>query len=459
MTTSHDVETRLLALCDDVLARAKAAGASGCEAYAERVTQTSANVEQNELKGASCAEHEAVGIRVLLAAHGGDKTGFAYVNHLGARSIDDAIADALAIAKASPGDPANGLVTPLPGKVVAGLWDDAIAGLQPADVVDNAVRLLDGARRVDRRVSVDNASFAATTGVSAIVSSGGMRAAASEASATWGLFGMALDGDEIGSFDDVFEASRTLAAVDVEGAAKRYAGRVLSLLHPREGNSYRGKVLFSADAFEEIFLEALLESVDGDAVAKGKSRLKGKLGKVVAARGFTLVDDGTVAGGLGSAPFDREGLPHRRTVIVGDGSLHTFLYDGRAARRASQRPTGHAQGSARTLPSIGTTNLKVAPGTATDEELMRELGDGLYVGRFAGDVDAVSGDFSGVAKGSFLVERGKRTAPVKETLIAGNVFAGLERMIAWGSSLHRNMATLCPHVLIDGVDVTAGTSE
>jgi PmbA protein len=455
MTATTEIERHLLALCDDIVARAGRAGASGCETYAERVTQTSASVEQNELKGASFAEHEAVGIRVLV----GDRTGFAYVNHLGDESLDDAIADALAIARASPGDPANGLVAPLPGRVVRGLWDDGIASLEPADVVDSAVRLLDVARNHDRRVSVDNASFAATTGANALASSAGIRAASSEASATWGLFGMAVDGDEVGSFDHVFDAARTRAAVDLKGASTRYAERVLSLLDARAGKSYRGKVLFSSEAFEEIFLEALFESIDGDTVYKKKSRLKDKLGKTVATKGFTLVDDGTVAGALGSACFDREGLPHRRTVIIGDGSLHTFLYDGKAARRAAQRPTGHAQGSARSMPEIGTTNVMVAAGDASDEELLRELGDGLYVGRFSGNVDSVSGDFSGVAKGSFLVERGKKTTPVKETLIAGNVFVGLEKLVAWGSTLHRNMATQCPHVLVDGIDVTAGSAR
>lgn len=458
MTTTGDVERRLLDLCDDIVNRARFAGADASEVYAERATLTSASVEQNELKGASFAEHEAIGIRVFVKANDGVRSGFSYVNHLGDDSIDDAIADAVAIAKASPGDPANGLVAPLPGKVVKGLWDDAVAALQPDDVVDDTVRLLELARKVDTRVSVDNASFSATTGVNAIVSSGGVRAASSEAAATWGLFGMAVDGDEVGSFDHVYDAARTLAEVDVKKAAHEYAHRVLSLLDPVDGRTYKGRVLFSSEAFEEIFLEALFESIDGDTVHKGKSRLKDKLGKRIAVNGFSLVDDGTITGALGSASFDREGLPHRRTVIMGDGVLHTFLYDGKAARRAGKKPTGHAQGSARSLPGIGTTNVRIGPGTADDEDLLRELGDGLYVGRFSGNVDAVSGDFSGVAKGSFLVERGRKTSPVKETLIAGNVFTGLEKIVAWGRHLHKNMATLCPHVLVDGIDVTAGAA-
>lgn len=441
----------LLDLCDDVLARAAKAGASAAEAYAEYVKQTSASVEQNELKGASSAEHAAVGLRVLV----GDRLGFAYVNRFDDDALDEAIADALAIAKASPGDPANGLVTPLPGKVVKGLWDDALATLPPSEVVKRTAALFDEARKVDARVSVDNASFAATLAHSAVVSTAGVRAAASETAASWALFGMAVDGDEVGSFDAYSAGARRLKDARTAAGARRFGETVLSLLGPRAGKSYQGQVVFSADAFCEIFLDTLFEAIDGDVVHKGKSRLKGKLGQRVASPGFLVVDDGSKHGGLASGAFDREGLPHRRTVVLGDGVLHAFLYDGKAARRAKTRPTGHALGSARNLPSIGTTNVEVGAGSATDDELLRELDDGLWVGRFSGNVDAVSGDFSGVAKGSFLVENGKRTAPVKETLIAGNVFDCLTRVIACGKERHQVMATSCPWVLVDGIDVTA----
>lgn len=450
MTTAGQ---HLLDLCDDVLARAAAAGATAAEAYAEYVKQTSASVEQNELKGASSAEHEAIGLRVLV----GDRLGFSYVNRFDDEALDQAIEDAVAIAKASPGDPANGLVDPLPGKAVKGLWDDALAVLPPGDVVKRTAELFEVARKVDRRVSVDNASFSSTLAHSAVVSTAGVRAAASETAASWALFGMAVDGDEVGSFDAYSAGARSIKEARTAAGAKRFGETVVSLLDPRAGKSYQGKVLFSADAFCEIFLDTLFEAIDGDVVLKGKSRLKDKLGKRVAAPGFLVVDDGAKHGGLASGAFDREGLPHRRTVVLGDGVLHAFLYDGKAARRAKTRPTGHALGSARNLPSIGTTNVEVGAGAASDDDLLRELGDGLWVGRFSGNVDGVSGDFSGVAKGSFLVEKGKRTSPVKETLIAGNVFDGLRHVLACGKLRHQVMATACPWVLVDGVDVTAGT--
>jgi len=108
------------------------------------------------------------------------------------------------------------------------------------------------------------------------------------------------------------------------------------------------------------------------------------------------------------------------------------------------------------MPSIGTTNLRMSPGDLDDKALFAALGDGLYVTRFSGNVDEVSGDFSGVAKGSFLVKRGRIVAPVKETLIAGNVYDLLQRIVGIGSAVKRTMATEAPAVLVDSVVVTTG---
>ena len=98
----------------------------------------------------------------------------------------------------------------------------------------------------------------------------------------------------------------------------------------------------------------------------------------------------------------------------------------------------------------------MSPGDRSDVELLADLGNGLLVNRFSGNVDEVSGDFSGVAKGSFLVKNGKKIAAVQETMIAGNVYELFNRILARGSTLHRNMTTECPYVLVDGLTVTAG---
>jgi PmbA protein len=453
----------LLDVCDVVMKRALHKGASQAEVWGEHVTATSASLEQNELKGAQVAEHEAFGIRVFVkdAASGAQRMGFAYVNRKEGAALDEAIDDALHIARASPPDAAHKLVEPLPLRPVGGLCDPAVAALTADEVVALARRLLIAAKERDGRASVDSGSVSSQAGTAAIATSNGIAAADVDAAISWGLFGMAVEqkkggGTEVSSFDHVNDAARFLVDVDVDAAGRKFAEQVVKLLRPKKGHSKKGAALFSADSFEEIFLGALLSAIDGDTVFKGKSRLKGKLGERIASKGFAVVDDGALAGGLASGAFDREGLPHRRTVLVGDGILHHFMYDGKAAARAGTRPTGHAGGSARSLPGIVPTNLRVAPGNFGDDELLRRLGEGLWIGRFSGNVDEVSGDFSGVAKGSFWVKNGKKTTPVQETLIAGNVYDLFNRIDAMGSTLHRNMTTLCPEVLVDGVTVTAG---
>ena len=109
------------------------------------------------------------------------------------------------------------------------------------------------------------------------------------------------------------------------------------------------------------------------------------------------------------------------------------------------------------MPGIGPTRLLVAPGKASLEELLREAGEGLYVGRFSGSVDEVSGDFSGVAKCSFRVRNGALAEPLKETMVAGNAFAVLKALRGLTTQRKRLPGLLLPHALVDGVDVSSDT--
>ncbi len=373
----------LLDVCEVLVRRAQKRGASQVEVFGERATTLSSSVEQGALKGAQSAEHEAFGVRVFV----GDKVGYACVNRRDPKALDEAIDDAVAIARAAGGDPGNDLFDPIPHRPVYGLCDPTLRECSVEDAVALALKMVDAAKDEDARASIDSGSVSISYGESAIANSRGLAVCDDDGGVTYGVFGMAIDGDEVSSFDHAFEAKRALKDVDVDVVGRDFARRVTALLKPRAGKPYAGKVLFSADAFEEIFLSALLSAIDGDMVLKSRSRLKGKLGARIAARGVSIIDDGTRAGAIGSASFDREGRPHRRTVLVGDGVLHRFMYDGKTARRAGTMPTGHAQGSARSMPSIGATNLTVCAGNATEASLFAELGDGLFMKRFSGNVD------------------------------------------------------------------------
>jgi PmbA protein len=184
------------------------------------------------------------------------------------------------------------------------------------------------------------------------------------------------------------------------------------------------------------FLGIVGGMLSADAVQRGRSLFAGREGDEVAGEALRLADDGTDPEGPGSAPFDGEGSPTRRTPLVEDGRLLTFLFDARTARVAGRETTGNAsRGSYRSPPSVSTTNLVLEPGEATLGELVGQAGDGLYVTDVAGlhsGVNPVSGTFSVGASGR-LIEGGELGAPARELTIASDLVSMLRAVLAVGS--------------------------
>jgi PmbA protein len=193
-------------------------------------------------------------------------------------------------------------------------------------------------------------------------------------------------------------------------------------------------------------------------VRTGKSRLRDRIDQPIAADAFELVDDGSLAGRPGSGSFDREGVAPRSLPLIERGVLRSFLYNTREARAAGrERSTGHASGGSRNPPGIGPSNLLVAAGPLAEAQLVAEVERGILLNRFSGNTDPVSGDFSGVAKGSYLIERGTEPVPIQETLISGNLFELLEALS--GVARERRWidgSVLAPALRLEGVSVTAG---
>ena len=176
--------------------------------------------------------------------------------------------------------------------------------------------------------------------------------------------------------------------------------------------------------------------LSADAVQRGRSLFAGKEGEEISSPLLRVADDGTLPDGLASAPFDGEGSPHRRTELIEDGRLRTFLFDARTARKAGRETTGSAvRGSYRSPPSVGTSNLVIEPGDASLEQLVERAGDGLYVTDVAGlhsGVNPISGNFSVGATGR-LIEGGELGAPVREITIASDLVSMLKTVLAVGS--------------------------
>src|SRR5262249_46548545 len=213
---------------------------------------------------------------------------------------------------------------------------------------------------------------------------------------------------------------------------------VLGNLGARPAESYTGPVLFAPDAFLELFVAPLVAAASAIAVQRGRSPLAGKLGQSIAAPALDVHDDPLDRQLAGAGAFDRDGQRCGKHAIVEGGVLRGFLYNTYAAAVEKRASTGHAAGTPRSVPGLGAHALAVAPGRAGGRaDLEHALGRGLFVQRFSGTIDPASGDFSGVAKSSRWFEGGALAGPVRETLVAGNVFALLPRIAALSSTSER----------------------
>jgi PmbA protein len=176
------------------------------------------------------------------------------------------------------------------------------------------------------------------------------------------------------------------------------------------------------------FIGVISSTLNGEAVVKGRSLFRDRIGETVAAPSVTLVDDPTNPKAYTATDVDGEGLAARRNVLISDGVLRQFVHNSYSARRAGTVSTGNAtRGGFAGTPGVGCLALSLVPGTRTQEELIADVDDGLLVQQMQGlhsGVNPISGDFSTGAAG-LLITNGTVGAPVREITIAST----LQRML------------------------------
>ncbi len=447
---------RLLDLCNDGLTRARRAGADEAEAVAGWRRGVDTRIENGDIHTVETSEETVIGLRVMISG----SVGFTTANGLESSTLDACVEEAVGQARITPPDANTGLPPACETTAIERLHDPRIAAIDVTSTTAMATRMIERIRERDARVRIDSGGVSAGESTVALATTTGNSHHEAGTSCGGHLFGMAVDGDEVASFDYDGESTRDFDRIDaaLEEMTDRFANKCLSGLGSGSGQSFNGSVVLSPEAVAEFLLPNLIGAICSDAVRKGRSPLAGRVGESIAVPGFTLIDDGTIPGGIASSAFDREGVPTRRMTLIDSGVLTTYLYNHYEAQFAGdgQFSTGHASGSASSLPGIGPNALEVAAGTTPAAELAAGSDPVVWVGRFSGSTNGVTGDFSGVVKNGFLIGNGERR-PIRETMIAGNLFEALRNIEA--ISAERRLlggSALLPSMRIGGISVTAG---
>ena len=234
-----------------------------------------------------------------------------------------------------------------------------------------------------------------------------------------------------------------------EAIGKIAAQRALRRLGARQIKTCEVPIIFDPDMAASL-VRHIAGAVSGPSLYRGASFLLGKLGQQIAAAGVTIVDDGTMPGGLGSRPFDGEGLPVRRTVVVDKGVLSSYLLDTYSARKLGMASTHHGARDGAGV-TVSATNLYLDRGTTDPKDLIKGVKQGLYVTELIGfGVNGVTGDYSRGAVGLWI-DNGELAYPVEEITIAGNLADMLRNVTAIGNDLVFRGSVASPTLRIDGM--------
>jgi TldD protein len=415
-------------LAQRVVARALEHGGDFAELFCEHRSGFSLSIDESRIERAQRGSERGAGVRVV----GGDTTYFAHVDGL---AEPDLMRAAEAAAAALSGDRAEPRpLTPVEPPELQEI--EVPPGDVPAERKAELLRAVDErARAAGDEVTQVQASYAEGRRRVEVASSEGVHAADDRTRVRLGAQVVARRGDVVETGFETLGAVRGFELVQ-DGAAESLgaeaAGKALTLLGAEPAPAGSMPVVVGKGFGGVLFHEMTGHGLEADAVQKGASVYEGKMGERVAEPLVTAYDDGRLPGAWGTAAIDDEGTPSRKTPVIEDGELTSYLYDVVRARRdrASSTANGRRE-SFRHLPIPRMTNTYIAPGDPTPEEVISEVERGFYAVSFAGgQVDPATGDFVfGVSEG-YLIEDGKVTKPCRGATLIGNCLDALGRIDA-----------------------------
>ena len=440
-------------LTAELLAKVKRKGASASDVVAVEGDSASVQVRLSAVDKLSKAKEKRLGLRVYF----GHRSAGMSTSDFSSAALDDLVETTCALAQAVVEDPHAGL--PEPAALASDQPDlDLYDGQAiPMDrLIDLAIRTEQAALAVDPRLTnSEGADFGTFAGRTLFANSHGFYGEYQSSSFSSSVSPIAVEGGLM-QRDYWYSVGRKFAALDSPEAVGREAGRrTVRRLGARKVPTCRVPVVFDPE-MAGSFLGNLCGAVNGYAIYKGASYLIGRLGERIAPDTVTVYDDGRMPEGLGSKPFDGEGLATRKTVIVERGVLTSYLLDTYAARKLGLASTGNASRSVGEAPSAGATNFYLAPGPVSPDEIVRSVKRGLYVTELIGfGINMVTGDYSRGAVG-YWIENGELVYPVEEITIAGNLKEMWISVEAIGNDLVFRGRIACPTVKIAQMTVAGG---
>jgi PmbA protein len=436
-------------LLADVVAAALKAGADAAEAVGAERSAFGVNVRLGELEEVEREESRDIGLRVFVGQRQATVSG----SDISAEARAKLVERAVAMARLAPEDPYAGLADPsLYAK--GALPDlDLFDGSEPTpETLEARARAAEDAARAMPRISnSEGGSASHSSAVWRLVTSAGFSGTHRASGFSVGASVVAGEGDEMESGYDGRSTRWQSDLPSPEAIGAEAGRRAAARLGARKIASTTAPVIFE-NRLATSLIGPLIGAISGPSIARGTSFLKDKLGQQVFAKGIRITDDPHKVRGLGSSPFDDEGVANRAWDLIDDGVLTTWLLNTSSARQLGLASTGHASRGLAGPAGVSTSNLTVQPGDKDQAALMRDAGSGVLItSMFGPSLNGNTGDWS-VGCAGFWFEGGEIAYPVNEITVAGNLIDIYARLVP-GSDLEIRGSANAPSLLVDGLAI------
>jgi len=453
VATTPKVETDLREVAQDLVKRAMSQGATAAEAVVREGDEFSTLVRLGQVETLKEAGSRSVGIRVFF----GKRAASTYSSDFSRAGLDRMLKSALDLAKITSEDPFGGIPDADQLGQLSGdldLFHEDVYSLPGAERIEYARRAEKAALDFDPRIkNSEGGSFDAATGRKVLANSHGFVGEYRRSYCSVAAIPIAQDEQGNMQRDYWYSVARTMGKLEsAEQVGKVAAQRTIRRLGGRKVKTANVPVIFDPMVATSI-LEHIFEGVNGDSVYRGASFLAGKLNQKIAGDNVTVIDDGTIVGGFGTSPFDGEGIPTRRTLVVENGVLKSYLLNTYTAKKLGLKTTGNASRGLAGTPGIGPGNYFLQPGKRTPKEMIADVKEGLYVTEFLGHgANLVTGDYSRGASGLWI-SGGELTYPVEEITVAGNLKEMFMNISEIASDMEFRGSVASPTLRIDGLTV------
>jgi PmbA protein len=437
----------------DVVRLALEHGASDAECTIAEGDEFSVTVRMRAIETVKDAGSRGAGLRVLS----GKRVGSAYTSDLSSDGLNKLVKQAMEIIAITTEDPHAGLPDAAELGSLSGdlsLYSDDISRVDTTRRIEQALETEAAAFSADPRITnSEGASFGAYAGERIFANSRGFIGSYRSSSCSLSTTPVARDGDSM-ERDYWYSAARKYSKLEQPSEIGRKAAeRAVRRLHSRKVATQKAPVIFDPMTARSL-IGSLFDAIEGESVYRNASFLEGKLGEKVASEKVTIIDDATIPGLFGTSPFDDEGVPSRRTVVIERGILRNYLLNSYTARKLGMKTTGNAARGITGNASVGHGNLYLEPGDRSPEQIIKGVRAGLYVTELIGSgVNIVTGDYSRGAAGLWI-ENGEFAYPVSEITIAATLQDMLMGVDSIGSDLEFRSSTASPTLMIGEMTVS-----